>query len=218
MKTVLEAQDGLTLAAALPRLMKKEADESEQMGEQAMLTYSSQRFGARGRHPPQRGGGRQVAASRSAAATVGGQGAYGARPEGDRGTNGLLKPEIQCYRCNKFGHYQDMCPSFPSSTTAGHESSSGNAMVVQRYNEGEGDVSGYAVTSRAEPEGEKKQVRLSSSRARQWGGENSGEKEDVLNYSSRAVLSLRGRRRKSGSAAAAQQQQLKRTAVKRREC
>jgi len=80
MKTVLEAQDGLTLAAALPRLMKKEADESEQMGEQAMLTYSSQRFGARGRHPPQRGGGRQVAASRSAAATVGGQGAYGALP------------------------------------------------------------------------------------------------------------------------------------------
>lgn len=30
LKTVLEAQDGLTLAAALPRLMKEEADESEQ--------------------------------------------------------------------------------------------------------------------------------------------------------------------------------------------
>ena len=100
MKTVLEAQDGLTLAAALPRLMKEEADEIEQTGEQAMLTYSSQRFG---RHPPQRGGGRQGAAGRSAAATAGGQGAYGARPEWVRGTNGLLKPGIKCYRCNNSG-------------------------------------------------------------------------------------------------------------------
>ena len=195
--------------------MKEEADEIEQTGEQAMLTYSSQQFG---RHPPQRGGGRQAAAGRSAAATAGGQGAYGARPEGVRGTNGLLKPGIKCYRCNKFGQYQDMCPSSPSSMTAGHKSSDGHATVVQRYGEGEGDVSGFAFMGRAEPEGEKQVVRLSSSSANQWGGENSGEKEDVLNYSSRAVLSLRGRRRKSGSAAAAQQQQLKRTAVKRREC
>jgi hypothetical protein len=55
-------------------------------------------------------------------------------------------------------------------------------MVVQRYGEGEGDVSGFAFMSRAEPEGEKQVVvRLSSSSANnQWGGENSGEKEGVL--------------------------------------
>ena len=65
--------------------------------------------------------------------------------------------------------------------TAGHKSSDGHATVVQRYGEGEGDVSGFAFMGRAEPEGEKQVVvRLSSSSANQWGGENSGEKEGVL--------------------------------------
>jgi len=88
----------------------------------------------------------------------------------------------------QFGHYQDMCPSSPSSTTAGHESSDGHAMVVQRYGEGEGDVSRFAFMSRAEREGEKQVVRLSSSSTNQWGGENSGEKERVLGD----VLTSRG--------------------------
>jgi len=43
----------------------------------------------------------------------------GGRGRGVAGWNGVLKPNIECFGCHQFGHFQDRCPQQPQQQREG---------------------------------------------------------------------------------------------------
>ena len=48
------------------------------------------------------------------------------------GTNGVLKPNIKCYRCNKYGHYSSHCPTVENEQGATENSNNHQMLQMAR--------------------------------------------------------------------------------------
>jgi len=148
LRTVLESDSGATMATALPRLMKEEQSVWGQHEEEVAM-YAGGGHGARGyRGGDQQGRGSQAPSGQRVyqhelPAQRGREGRGGAgRARAVAGWNGVLKPNIKCYYCHLFGHFQDQCPQQPQQWSGGE--SGARAFVAI---EDEGDDMGFTFSA-----------------------------------------------------------------------
>jgi len=145
LRTVLESDSGATMATALPRLMKEEQSVWGQHEEEVAM-YAGGGHGARGGRSEYRGGDQRRGSQAPSGQRVyqhefpaqrGREGRGGAgRGRAVAGWNGVLKPNIDCYHCHLFGHFQDQCPQQPQQRSGGE--SGERAYVVVEENEVDG--------------------------------------------------------------------------------